>query len=183
MKLLSCVQLFATPWTVAHQAPPSMNFLGKSTRVGCHVLLQVIFLGQGLLYCRQRLYHLTHQGSLSDITTYSKWPSPLREASLCPTFGVSWEMISSSCKQFPTHVPDISASHGETVEAKLRPASSPSPSSWCAETETHVCDSSFKIHRTSWYASVTSFTLDFALVPFQSFLLGVSFLLLYYTYV
>ena len=26
MKLLSCVQLFATPWTVAHQAPPSMGF-------------------------------------------------------------------------------------------------------------------------------------------------------------
>ena len=23
---LSCVQLFATPWTVAHQAPPSMGF-------------------------------------------------------------------------------------------------------------------------------------------------------------
>ena len=26
MKLLSCVQLFETPWTVAHQAPPSMEF-------------------------------------------------------------------------------------------------------------------------------------------------------------
>ena len=26
MKLLSHVQLFATPWTVAHQAPPSMEF-------------------------------------------------------------------------------------------------------------------------------------------------------------
>ena len=26
MKLLSCVQLFATPWTAAHQAPPSMGF-------------------------------------------------------------------------------------------------------------------------------------------------------------
>ena len=26
MKLLSHVQLFATPWTVAHQAPPSMGF-------------------------------------------------------------------------------------------------------------------------------------------------------------
>ena len=26
MKLLSCVQLFVTPWTVAHQAPPSMEF-------------------------------------------------------------------------------------------------------------------------------------------------------------
>ena len=26
MKSLSCVRLFATPWTVAHQAPPSMEF-------------------------------------------------------------------------------------------------------------------------------------------------------------
>ena len=26
MKSLSRVQLFATPWTVAHQAPPSMGF-------------------------------------------------------------------------------------------------------------------------------------------------------------
>ena len=26
VKSLSCVQLFATPWTVAHQAPPSMGF-------------------------------------------------------------------------------------------------------------------------------------------------------------
>ena len=26
MKSLSCVQLFATPWTVAHQAPPSVEF-------------------------------------------------------------------------------------------------------------------------------------------------------------
>ena len=26
VKLLSHIQLFATPWTVAHQAPPSMGF-------------------------------------------------------------------------------------------------------------------------------------------------------------
>ena len=26
VKSLSCVQLFSTPWTVAHQAPPSMEF-------------------------------------------------------------------------------------------------------------------------------------------------------------
>ena len=26
MKSLSCVRLFATPWTVAHQGPPSMGF-------------------------------------------------------------------------------------------------------------------------------------------------------------
>ena len=26
VKSLSCVQLFGTPWTIAHQAPPSMEF-------------------------------------------------------------------------------------------------------------------------------------------------------------
>ena len=31
----SCPTL-ATPWTAAHQAPPSMDFLGKSTGVGSH---------------------------------------------------------------------------------------------------------------------------------------------------
>ena len=37
------VQLSATPWTVAHQAPLSVEFfLGKNTGVGCHFLLQKI---------------------------------------------------------------------------------------------------------------------------------------------
>ena len=40
---------------------------GKRTGVGCHFLLQEIFLTQGLnpglLRCRQMLYHLSHQGS------------------------------------------------------------------------------------------------------------------------
>ena len=31
---------FATPWTVAHQAPLSMEFPSKNTGVGCHFLLQ-----------------------------------------------------------------------------------------------------------------------------------------------
>ena len=48
-----------------HQAPPSMGFLGKSTGVGCHFLLQGIFPTQGsnpgLLHCRQTLYRLSHQ--------------------------------------------------------------------------------------------------------------------------
>jgi len=35
-KLLSCVQLCATSWTVAHQAPLSMDFSGKNTGVGSH---------------------------------------------------------------------------------------------------------------------------------------------------
>ena len=39
VKSLSRVQLLATPWTAAYQAPPSMGFPGKSTGVGCHRLL------------------------------------------------------------------------------------------------------------------------------------------------
>ena len=41
VKSLSRVQPLATPWTAAHQAPPSMGFPGKSTGVGCHCLLPV----------------------------------------------------------------------------------------------------------------------------------------------
>ena len=41
VKLLSRVRLFMTSWT-AYQAPPSMDFPGKSTRVGCHCLLGTV---------------------------------------------------------------------------------------------------------------------------------------------
>ena len=48
-----------------HHAPPSMGFLGNSTGVGCHFLLQGIFLTQGsnpgLPRCRQTLHRLSHQ--------------------------------------------------------------------------------------------------------------------------
>ena len=48
---------FLCPW----------DFPGKSTRVGCHFLLQGIFPTQGsnpgLPHCRQTLYCLSHQGS------------------------------------------------------------------------------------------------------------------------
>ena len=40
VKSLSCVQLFASPWTVAYQAPLSMDFPGNSTGVDCYLLLQ-----------------------------------------------------------------------------------------------------------------------------------------------
>ena len=36
----SHVQLFVTPWTVAHQAPLSMGFSRQETGVGCHCLFQ-----------------------------------------------------------------------------------------------------------------------------------------------
>ena len=47
------------------------DFTGKSTGMGCHFLLQRIFLTQGmklgLSHCRQTLYHLNHQGSQGDL--------------------------------------------------------------------------------------------------------------------
>ena len=46
--VLSCVQLFATPWAVVHQAPHPGNIPGKITIVVCHFLLQGIFLTQEL---------------------------------------------------------------------------------------------------------------------------------------
>ena len=68
-KSLSCVRFFATPWTVACQAPPSMGFSRQEYRngVGCHFLLQGLFptqgLSPGLPHCRWILYQLSHQGS------------------------------------------------------------------------------------------------------------------------
>ena len=57
--MLSCfsrVQLFATLWTVALQAPQSMGLSRQNIAVDHHALLQGIFLTQGsnpcLLHCR-----------------------------------------------------------------------------------------------------------------------------------
>ena len=46
-----------TPWIVARQAPLSMGFPSKNTGVGCHFLLQGIFLTQGLNLLLLRLLH------------------------------------------------------------------------------------------------------------------------------
>ena len=49
--VLTCpshVWLFVTPWTVAYQASLSMEFFRQNTGVGCHFLLQRIFLTQRL---------------------------------------------------------------------------------------------------------------------------------------
>ena len=68
----SCGPLFATLWTVSHQAPLSMGFSNsgsKNTGVGCHALLQGISPIQGSnlgLLCPLRWqvgYHWRHLGS------------------------------------------------------------------------------------------------------------------------
>ena len=71
VKLLSRVQL-CDPMDCS---PPRLlcpwDFPGKNAAVGCHFLLQEIFptqgLNPGLLHYRQMLYHLSHQGSPSQV--------------------------------------------------------------------------------------------------------------------
>ena len=57
---LSRVRLFATPWTVAYQAPPSMGFSRQECWSGLPFPSQGIFLTQemnlGLPHCRQMLH-------------------------------------------------------------------------------------------------------------------------------
>ena len=61
VKSFSHVRLFATPRLVS-----PWDFPGQNIGVGCHFLLQGIFLTQGsnlgLWHCRQTLYHLSYQG-------------------------------------------------------------------------------------------------------------------------
>ena len=63
-----------TPCTVARQALLSMDSPSKNTAVGCHALLQEIFLTQGLnqisyVSCigRQVLYHWCYPGSSMNV--------------------------------------------------------------------------------------------------------------------
>ena len=56
--MLNYIWLFATLWTVTRQAPLSMGFPGKNTGLGCHFLLQGIFLTQGPNPCPLCLLHL-----------------------------------------------------------------------------------------------------------------------------
>ena len=61
-KLLGCVRLFVTPWTIQ-----SMEFSRPETRVGSHSLPQGMFSTQGsnpgLPHCRRILYQLSYRGN------------------------------------------------------------------------------------------------------------------------
>ena len=65
--VFSHVRLFATPWTVAYQAFPSMGFSRQEYWSGLPFPspgdLPNPGIDLGLLYCRQMLYLLSHQGS------------------------------------------------------------------------------------------------------------------------
>ena len=64
---LSHVRLFAVPWTVARQLPLSVEYSRREYWSGLPFPSSGVFptqgLNPGLLYCRQILYFLGHQGS------------------------------------------------------------------------------------------------------------------------
>ena len=79
-QLQSCAWLFGTPWTIARQAPLSMEFLRQEYWGGCQLLLQGVFPNQGsnpwllhLLHWQVDSLSLSHMGSLSNYKL--KWYS------------------------------------------------------------------------------------------------------------
>ena len=94
------------------------DFLGKSTGVGCHFLLQGIFLTQGsnlgLQHCRQMLYPLSHQGSRTSCNSYlqSKTTDSLR--SLGDQAGLLNKTTAQSRKEGP-NAPRACTSTGSTA--------------------------------------------------------------------
>ena len=65
VKSLSHVRLFATPWTVSYQVPPSIGFSRQEYWRGLPFPslgdLPDLGIEPGLLHCRQTLYHLSRQ--------------------------------------------------------------------------------------------------------------------------
>ena len=102
VKLLCHARLFATPWTTGLLHP--WDFLGKSTGVSCHFLLQGIIptqgLNPGLLNSRQTLYCLSHQGSRKwSLMMYKLARSLCLSAQSlrpCPTFATLWTVVCQS---------------------------------------------------------------------------------------
>ena len=57
LSLFTHVRLFVTPWSVATRLLCPWDSLGKNTGVGCHALLQGVFLTQGQNLHLSRLLH------------------------------------------------------------------------------------------------------------------------------
>ena len=133
-------------------SPPGFSVHGdsssKNTGVGCHALLQGIFLTQGsnprLLHCRWILYHLGHQGSpvkraacsLAHIVAETCWYSPGADVTVndfsafldmrrCKNWAhktISWKYLSTGlfCQFFPKHRVPHSLSPPELLAGVLK---------------------------------------------------------------
>ena len=124
VKLLSCVQLFATPWTVAYQSPLSMGLSRQEYWSGLHFLPQGTFLTQGsntdLRHCRQMLSpsqpqweYAINQGT---IWTKKWWLKGNREGQKVPFIPWVWRKHSSvyDCQSEPLIHTSL-GNHKETV--------------------------------------------------------------------
>ena len=92
------------------------DFLGKNTGVGCHFLLQGIFLTQGLnlgfLHYRQLLYHLSHQGSPSSqsygFSSSHVWMWELdHKENWAPKNGCFWTVVLEKTLESPVDCKEI----------------------------------------------------------------------------
>ena len=70
--MLSRVQLFATPSTVACQVPLSRGFSGQEYWSGCHFLFQGIFQTQGSNLC----FFMSPELAGGLFTTSTTWEAP-----------------------------------------------------------------------------------------------------------
>ena len=88
---LSCVQLFATPWTVAHQAPLSMEFSRQEYWSGLPFPSPGILAQESnlrLLYWQADSLPLSHQGSPNLL---SKYLLSIYYSKYCPSYLFSGE--------------------------------------------------------------------------------------------
>ena len=101
---ISSIRLCATSWTVARQAPLSVEFSRQDYWSGCHSFLQGIFPTQGLNLCLSRLLHW-QVGSLPLAPPGKPWSSPKVPRS--PTLmAVAWRVFllprsTDICVPFP----------------------------------------------------------------------------------
>ena len=94
LTVLSHVRLFATPWTVALQAPLSMGLSRQEYWSGLPFLSPGDFpnpgSNPGLPYCRQIPYYLSHPGKpLHEVTIFRKEIDGLQDLSFSQRFSSS----------------------------------------------------------------------------------------------
>ena len=106
----SLLWLFATPWTVAHQAPLSMGFSGKNARVSCHALLQGIKpVSPAAAALQEDSLPLSYQGS-SQFPDQGSNPGPPALGAPSPSHWITREVPSlefSVSISFPCSVKNI----------------------------------------------------------------------------
>ena len=74
VKLLSCVRLFTTPWSAAHQALRPWDFPGKSTGVGCQKREECKIPDQLQIFCDSYFWY-SHYSNFFLYNIWAKWMS------------------------------------------------------------------------------------------------------------